>query len=194
MAAVRPQLTYFAARLGVRNHAGLDADDLLQEGLIAAIASRRTWRADGGASLVTHAERRGRGGMLDAIRAAARHCQRKDGRLYRIAAVSTFTALEGRRSGGLRKRGDFAAGIPARDDDRHPSRAAFVRAMGVLPAGQPGARDAATLYFADGLPMKAIGRVLGMSESRVSQLVASLIEDIRANRTEREAAELLGVS
>jgi RNA polymerase sigma factor for flagellar operon FliA len=52
-----------------------------------------------------------------------------------------------------------------------------------------GARErfALTLYFRDGLAMKAIGRAAGCSESRISQMISAAIGEIRASLEGRPA-------
>lgn len=193
--ALRKQAERIAGRVA-GGCGGLDADDLFQEGLMAALGAAKKWRADGGASLKEHCLTRGVGEMRDAVRRASRNCRRKGGRLYQIARVVPISVLVRATNRDLEfeGRGFADPGLPARPEPPAPSRSRFARALRKLPPGQPGARDAALMYFADDMTMKEIGRALGLGESRVSQLIGSFLKQTESERAYADVAEVLGVS
>jgi DNA-directed RNA polymerase specialized sigma24 family protein len=183
--AVSPQLAHMAGRLGGRNSGGLDADDLMQEGLIAALGSRATWAADGGASLPTHAVNRGRGAIIDAIRRAARHCSRSSGRLVRLANVCAVSCL--------------TAPPNVRPDWWHPSARPDVpdeleQAARVLFAGHAAVVAAVLSHVRDGERMDSAAAGMGVKRQTVYARTNRAYRRVRATYTRHQAAELLGVS
>jgi len=176
--AVRPRLYPWSRMLARRSSGGLlDADDLYQEALIAALDARRTWRPDGGASLVTHAANRGRGAMVDALRKAARHCRRdaKTGVTVRRVKVQQLSVACKSESANEHLRWEPTAP----EEVPPPSRAGFVRGLKALRCGSPAVRDAVALFYADQAGIEAVCERLNMGVSMAWKLIGRFQAEVR---------------
>ncbi len=187
-----PAFTKVARRLSGRSQGLgddlLDADDLLQEGLIAAISARPRWRPDGGRSERDFCFQRGYGAMLDAKRQGAsalfyHSCRKHFTR--RIAAVVRLSRLPAA----------MQEDIADRVEPEKPSRAEFVRAVRRLMRGcDVRAAEVAVAQHADGRTCEQIAAGVGVSHSRLFTLMRDAMELVREKYTRHEAAELLGLS
>jgi len=197
--AVRPQLEAWA-KLVARRAAGqsvLDADDLLQEALLAAVASRATWREDGGASLTTHALNRGRGEVIDALRRSARDCRRnqRQGGTYRIARVRHLSAVAALLETSQRPADETSRWEPEAPPEQPPfSRAEFVKTLRRLTGILPRDRDVLARRFADDMPVSSLTGEFNLSEARLFAIVTNACTRIANCRQRHEVAELLGLS
>lgn len=188
----------YARRLG--RESPHTADDLAAEAVAAALAALPRYDPAGGANPVTFLSRRMAGEVVDAVRRCGRlvHHPRTAGGEPAV----TLSITEGMRRRN-RKGKEYADGYQGADDydpaarpeaeppSRYEFRMAIRRAFSRV--GDQ-AEDAVVLYFGDGLTMREIAGVLGLSESRVSQLVTRAIQTIHERRVSYPvAAERLGV-
>jgi RNA polymerase sigma factor for flagellar operon FliA len=74
---------------------------------------------------------------------------------------------------------------PAHGPDNADAMSRLLRGLG------PKEQLAVKLYFGQDMPMKEVGHALGLSESRVSQILSNLMCQFRARFTYEQAAELL---
>lgn len=167
------------ARTVARRNACRDCtDDLFQEGMIAALAVATRWRPDGGAQYWWLAVPRVHGAMIDYLRS-------RGGRYRRPVRIP---------GGGQRSRSvvampkAVAAGLVARadapPDDRPAEVAAILVRLGPHLSGRD--RQVLALLYGAGLRQVDIGERLGLSESRVGQIVAAAVADLRRRVTARE--------
>lgn len=188
-------LWQYAHRLA-NNPGDLDADDLYQEGAIAALAAAERFDPTRGAKPETYCLRRGRGAMLDAARQYD-ECTRRDKHTSKCVVIATRIPLDAARTPYQRNLVEVAAPEPAdrttvEDFARH-----LRRVCGVGGVSERAAR-AAALYFAEDVPMSEVARREGYSESRASQIVGRVLaelQDAAATNgwTAADLAELLNV-
>lgn len=180
----------------------LDEDDLYQEAAIGAMDAATRFDPAHGVHPSTFTARRAVGAMVDANRRSDRTYRRSlAGGPEKIAVVvpmSSVLRLASASPSGTRWLRDRIE--PAvMDDPRPTTRVEFrrlVRGLGVsLTAVQ---MDALTLVFVEGMTQAAAAAVLGVGESRVSQLIAQVVVLIRERVAEEgwtpgDVAELLCV-
>lgn len=166
-------LRWHAARLargGQWDH-GLDADDLFQEACLAVVEALQRFDPSMGAKLSTFIQRRAFGAMVDAIRSANETHSRT---LGRVASKVHMSALDRRR---LR-------------DDWHPAHTDPTPAVGdfvedfrrharkVFGANRREEVEIITQLHANGRTIAAIGVGIGVTESRVSQIVTRVMREM----------------
>jgi len=193
-----PLVKYVAGRLRTRLPDSVDYGDLVSDGIIGLMEAIDRFDPDRGLTFQTFAVPRIRGAMVDALRAldwvprsvrekvrqveqAQRVLEARLGRipddpeiaaelgitvpalraLYAKVAFTSVGTLE-----DLELADDLAAAATHEIEDDQ-AKAALLRVVGELPE-----RDQIliALYYFEGLTLSEIGRVLGVSESRVSQL------------------------
>ncbi len=201
-----PLVKRIAYHLMSRLPPSVQADDLIQAGMIGLLEAARNYDANQGASFETYAGIRVRGAMLDEIRKAdwaPRSVHRKarqlaavvseienrtgrDARDHEVAEELGITLREYHKmlqdASGYRvlsfddmtSEGD---GISAGISDHLPGpqeniqKADFKRSLAKAIAGLPERESMViTLYYDEELNLREIGSVLGVSESRVSQI------------------------
>jgi len=181
---INPMVWYFARRIA-RGYRRLrvDAEDLYQEGILAAFQIAASYDP-AEAKPVTFAQQRVRGAMIDFIRTKAdelgrRHC-REVGRGEVRMTVST--------TGQVWADGVLQCSGPEVADDRAAEFRAAVRGLnaGLVPSEL----DTLTDYYVSDRLMKDIASARGLSESRVSQWHAQMIEKLRAAAAEQGWTEL----
>lgn len=171
-------------------------DDRRQDGMIGLIDAARDYDPTRGATFATFATMKIRSAMIDAERAGA-------GALIRVPrlAWAKMTAKERRASQPhVRfrwRRSDTAGGAdgpwgrdddvidPAAPIDDEPYDAEMIR-LGLDRLGGKMA-EAMRLHYWQGLSMREVGRRLGVSESRVSQMHSAAIERLREQTFARRA-------
>jgi len=205
-----PLVKQIALHLAGRLPPSVDLDDLMQIGLIGLLQARESYDASQGASFQTYAGIRIKGAMLDELRNSdwlprsvqanfrkvARAIETATSRVGRtatdtevaaelglsLAEYHTLTAdLARARMGRL---DDQSEALPA-DEFADPFQqageagfsAALAQAVTALPEKE---RLMMSLYYGDELNLKEIGQVLGVSESRVSQLHGQALARVRA--------------
>jgi RNA polymerase sigma factor for flagellar operon FliA len=193
-----PLVKYVAGRLRSQLPESVDYGDLVSDGIIGLMEAIDRFDPDRGLTFQTFAVPRIRGAMVDALRAldwvprsvrekvrqveeAQRRLEVRLGRipddeeiaaeldlavpalrdLYAKVAFTSVGTLE-----DLELADDLSAAATHEIEDDQ-AKAALLRVVGELPV-----RDQVliALYYFEGLTLAEIGRVLGVSESRVSQL------------------------
>jgi RNA polymerase sigma factor for flagellar operon FliA len=188
----------------------VEVDDLIQAGMIGLLEAASQYHADRGASFETFAGIRIRGAMLDSLRAmdwtprsvhrkardlskAIREVENATGaeasaasvaehmgitldeyhQIVQDAASSQLTSLD-------EIEGQEPVGVEL-DPSRTVSDVKFKQALIETIDGLPEREKLVmSLYYQDGLNLKEIGLVLGVTESRVSQLHGQAISRLKA--------------
>jgi len=200
-----------AGHLLGRLPASVQADDLIQAGLIGLLEAARNYDASQGASFETYAGIRIRGAMLDEIRRnnwaprsvyrksrqvaeAIRRVEHRLGRdaadaevarelglslndyheLLRQAAGHSLFSLEEVGEADMEARG---TGSPLERLQREDFRRALAQAIETLPKRE---RLVLSLYYDEELNLREIGAVLGVSESRISQIHSQAVLRLQA--------------
>lgn len=193
-----PLVKYVAGRLRTRLPGSVDYNDLVSDGIIGLMEAIDRFDPDRGLTFQTFAVPRIRGAMVDALRAldwvprsvrdrirqVEQAQQTLEARLGRIPEDPEIAAELGITVAALRElyaRASFTrigsledldladdlstTGTHAIEDDE--AKAALLRVVRELPERD---RVIIALYYFEGFTLAEIGRVLGVSESRVSQL------------------------
>lgn len=193
-----PLVKYVAGRLRSRLPESVDYGDLVSDGIIGLMEAIDRFDPDRGLTFQTFAVPRIRGAMVDALRALdwvprsvrekvrqVEEAQRRlEGRLGRIpddeeiaaeldmtvpALRDLYTKVAFTSVGTLEdlELADDLSAAATHEIEDDQAKAALLRVVGELPE-----RDQVliALYYFEGLTLAEIGRVLGVSESRVSQL------------------------
>ncbi|CAK0751739.1 RNA polymerase, sigma 28 (sigma F) factor [Gammaproteobacteria bacterium] len=211
-----PLVKRIAYHLLSRLPPSVQADDLIQAGMIGLLEASRNYDPTQKASFETYAGIRIRGSMLDEIRRsdwAPRSVHRKarevadaihwvesrTGRDARDQEVAEFLAIPldeyhqilqdasghrllsledmvGNEDGALPELPDHSAG-PLEQLEENNFRAALVEAINHLPERE---RLVMSLYYDDELNLREIGVILGVTESRVSQIHSQAMLRLRA--------------
>lgn len=188
----------------------VEVDDLIQAGMLGLLEAASQYSADRGASFETFAGIRIRGAMLDSLRAmdwTPRSVHRKARDLAKaIREIENQTGAEASASAIAQHMGislddyhqivqdaascqlasideletDEPAGVeldPLRAVSDTHFKKALVATIDSLPERE---KLVMSLYYQDGLNLKEIGLVLGVTESRVSQLHGQAISRLKA--------------
>ncbi len=203
-----PLVKRIAHQLAVKLPSHIEIDDLIQVGLIGLLKAAEDWQRDSGAVFSTYATIRIRGAMLDELRSRdwlPRGVQRDLGRVasaieraeQRLGAAPGEKDIAAELSMPVEEYRALAAELACArigqldDDVDHPAegsepidalldggqRGALVEAIKNLPEREG---MMLSLYYSDGLNLKEIGLVLGVSESRVSQIHGQAVARLRA--------------
>lgn len=159
-----PMIRRLAERIASQHQwaqALIDADDLEQEGLMAAYQVAARFEKERNIQFNTVAYARISGAMIDAIRAAFGLRKKNHLVAYQISSLV------------LDRQALSEYEPPIDDTDEYESAADEVLA----PYLSQRDREIVRLYFLEDLTMKAIGRRLGLSESRVCQIVNGVLEE-----------------
>ncbi len=210
-----PLVKYVAGRLRTRLPDSVDYNDLVSDGIVALMGTIDRFDPGRGLTFQTFAVPRIRGAMVDALRALdwvprsvrdrvrqVEEAQRVlEARLGRVPedpeiaeelgiAVATLRELYAKAS--LRSLGslddldlaDELSAAATQEIEDEEAKAVLLRVVGELPE-----RDQViiALYYFEGLTLAEIGRVLGVSESRVSQLHSRATMVLRAKLAAAEA-------
>ena len=206
-----PLVKRIAQQLLVRLPAHIEMDDLIQVGLIGLLKAADDHQQDSGAAFSTYATIRIRGAMLDELRSRdwlPRSVQRDLGRVaaaieqveQRVGRAATdqeiANALEMDLEDYQQLSGELACArigqldevdVPTEDDATSEMvfdvarREALVAAIEGLPEKEG---LMLSLYYTEGLNLKEIGLVLGVSESRVSQIHGQAVARLRSRLTD----------
>ncbi len=211
-----PLVKRIAYHLMSRLPASVQADDLIQAGMIGLLEAARNYDASQGASFETYAGIRVRGAMLDEIRKgdwvprsvhrkarqmaeAVREIEHKHGRDARDHEIAEAMELDlndyykvlqdvsGHRVLSFEDVGvdEDAMSILAADKSTSPDegllREDFKRCLAEGISGLPEReRLVLTLYYDEELNLREIGAVIGVSESRVSQIHSQALIRLKA--------------
>ena len=191
----------------------IELDDLLQVGLLGLLQAKESYDSSHGASFGTYAAIRIKGAMLDEVRRndwAPRSVQQKmrhvslaikelEASLGRPAsdaeiAESMGMTLEEYHDVSRELVGSRLTSLDEMEeqfegDDFDPSsyledegfRDKLQKTIGALPETE---MLMMSLYYGDGLNLKEVGEVLGVSESRVSQIHGQALARVRSNLSE----------
>ncbi len=198
---------HILGRLVAELPAGVDEENLMSAGTLGLIEAANSFDPARGVAFKTFAYRRIRGAILDELRRNCPLPQRVLENLSlvraailvlpRPASVESLAehtgltvdqveeALEGARLTAQRSWGDRDGGssVSGREPERPDAqmedeerRKQLTEALERLPERQ---RLIVTLYYLEDLRLKEIGAVLGLSESRVSRLLAGAMHTLR---------------
>ena len=202
-----PLVKRLASQLAVKLPSHIEIEDLIQVGLIGLLKAVEDYQSDSGAVFSTYATIRIRGAMLDELRGRdwlPRSVQRDLGRV--AAAIDKVEQRLGRPASekeiadelGMNLEdyrvlsGELAcarisqldeAELPPGDDEpaeqvaEETRRTALANAITTLPEKEG---LMLSLYYSDGLNLKEIGLVLGVSESRVSQIHGQAVARLKS--------------
>lgn len=196
---------YWSARLPP----SIELDDLMQVGLMGLIQAGESYDMSKGASFATYASIRVKGAMLDEVRRydwVPRSLQQK--MKQASEAINQVEARTGRAAGdrevadelGLsleqyqKMSSEFtscriasldATEMEGEDEDANPAASvedagfkhALVDAIHLLPEKE---QMMMSLYYSDELNLKEIGAIMGVSESRVSQIHGQALVRLRS--------------
>ena len=196
-----------ASQLAQKLPSHIEIDDLIQVGLIGLLKAVDDYQSDSGAVFSTYATIRIRGAMLDELRgrdwlprsvqrdlgrvaAAIERCEQRLGRpagekeiAHELGmSVEEYRKLAGELACARITQLDEAELPPGADepDDQFfdaAKREALVAAIDILPEKEG---LMLSLYYTEGLNLREIGLVLGVSESRVSQIHGQAVARLRA--------------
>lgn len=204
-----PLVKKIGLRLAAKLPAEIELDDLMQVGLIGLLRARESYDASQGASFATYAGIRIKGAMLDEIRThdwlprsvqsqlrrVSEAIDRADARLGRPAQDADIAAeLDMPLNDYQQLSGQLACARMTHIEDSVEAETAANTASPFEAVGAEGFREALaesvsqlpekerlmmSLYYAESLNLKEIGAVLGVSESRVSQLHGQALARLR---------------
>ena len=202
-----PLVKRLASQLAVKLPSHIEIEDLIQVGLIGLLKAVEDYQSDSGAVFSTYATIRIRGAMLDELRGRdwlPRSVQRDLGRV--AAAIEKVEQRLGRPASEKEiadeldmnledyrvLAGELAcarisqldeAELPPGDDEpaeqvaEETRRAALADAITTLPEKEG---LMLSLYYSEGLNLKEIGLVMGVSESRVSQIHGQAVARLKS--------------
>lgn len=173
---------------------GMPYDECYASALAGLCEAAMQWRPDGGASFPTFAQRRVKGRILDDLRdwdyLSRKHRDEQPGHF-----VSSISGNAGRNylNGN---RGDIRVDELVLSPVRRLRRASrprmtdgptckptdqFSKILDHLPDREH--RMVFTLYYAEGMSMRQVGKAIGVGESRVSQIITAALPLLKAKLT-----------
>jgi len=163
---------FIAARIASSLPVHVELEDLVQTGTLGLIDAVRRYDPSKGIPFPAYARYRIRGSILDSLRALdwATRNQRKQ----RKASLSTRHETQDDLPAP-----DVACGENLHPDklyEAHEARELIRKALVVLPARH---RRVVLMYYSGDWSMRAIGRTLGVNESRVSQIHKSALDKMK---------------
>lgn len=168
-----PLVRRVVRQLARRLPSNVQRDDLVSAGVFGLIDSLRRNGGDGGAAFEWYARTRIRGAIFDELRAQDWLSRRARAAGDVAACFVSFEDVANDDESGLACGGDD----PSEAFESCSLRHALARALDQLPERE--GRVVVRYYF-EGAKLKDIGAELGVSEPRISQLLARAIERLRA--------------
>jgi len=190
---------FIAARMASSLPVQVELEDLIQTGTLGLIDAVRRYDPAKGIPFPAYARYRIRGAILDALRALdwATRSQRRQRKAMALAEAADGSPATGDRKlrffslgpvASLSSRHERQDEMPAPDfpcsEDLHPDRLYEAheahdlvrKALEVLPERH---RKVVLMYYSGDWSMRAIGRTLGVNESRVSQIHKSALDKMK---------------
>lgn len=166
-----------------------DADDLLQEGLIAALAARKRWRPEGGRCERDWCFIRGYGAMRDAKRKGSAALFFHGSRQHHATRIATSVYLS-------RLPPEVVEGVTSRQPaERRTTRAEFVRLVRkLIEDADPRLVDYLAAQHWEETTAEEVAARLGVSTSWLWVLQGRAVRKLKRRHTRSTAAELLGLS
>ena len=202
-----PLVKRLASQLAVKLPSHIEIEDLIQVGLIGLLKAVDDYQSDSGAVFSTYATIRIRGAMLDELRGRdwlPRSVQRDLGRVaaaiekveQRVGRPASekeiadeldmnledYRVLSGELACARISQLDEAELPPGNDEPaeqvaEETRRTALANAITTLPEKEG---LMLSLYYSEGLNLKEIGLVMGVSESRVSQIHGQAVARLKS--------------
>lgn len=180
-----PLVESIAKRLSARlpRHALCDASDLAAFGVLGLVHAIERFDPERGTAFASYARRRVHGEAVEGLRGLDHvpRCAREREESGRSQPLPRISSID--RAGVDGRRARFADLF---EDPRSCQGTRRVDANDALDARLRGLprkdRAALTLYFRDGLTMREIGRALGLSESRISQVINAALDVLAARK------------
>jgi RNA polymerase sigma factor for flagellar operon FliA len=174
--AYLPLVLRVVRQLARRLPANVQRDDLIAAGICGLVDSLRRNGGDGGAAFAWYARTRIRGAIFDELRA-------QDWLSRRARAATTpettasFVSFEDVAASDEEVRLGLAGCVdPSEAIEARSQQRALARALERLPERE---RTVVARYYFEGKRLKDIGAELGVSEPRISQLLARALERLR---------------
>lgn len=204
-----PLVKQIALRLAAKLPASVELDDLMQAGLIGLLQARDQYDPGRGASFATYAGIRIKGAMLDELRGSDWLPRSVQSNLRKVAeAVNSASLRHGRAATDAEiaaelslslmeyhsLAGELACARMTQLDEQAEALPAAVDHDPLAQLAEAGFRESLqqavralpekeqlmmSLYYSDGLNLKEIGLILGVSESRISQLHGQAIARLK---------------
>jgi RNA polymerase sigma factor for flagellar operon FliA len=168
--AYLPLVRRVVRQLARRLPSNVQRDDLLAAGVFGLVDSLRRNGGDGGAAFEWYARTRIRGAIFDELRAQDWLSRRARAGAGVAACFVSFEEVANDES-GLAGTDD-----PSEAFESRSLRRALARALKQLPERE---RTVVARYYFEGARLKDISAELGVSEPRISQILARAIERLR---------------
>jgi RNA polymerase sigma factor for flagellar operon FliA len=171
--AYLPLVLRVVRQLARRLPANVQRDDLVAAGICGLVDSLRRNGGDGGAAFAWYARTRIRGAIFDELRAQDWLSRRARASTETPASFVSFEEVTSTDEGRL---GLAASVDPSEDIEARSQQRALARALERLPERE---RTVVARYYFEGMKLKDIGAELGVSEPRISQLLARALDRLR---------------
>jgi RNA polymerase sigma factor FliA len=175
--AYLPLVLRVVRQLARRLPANVQRDDLIAAGICGLVDSLRRNGGDGGAAFAWYARTRIRGAIFDELRAQDWLSRRARAATVPGEAKASFVSFEEVASNDEEVRLGLAGCVdPSEMIEARSQQRALARALERLPERE---RTVVARYYFEGVKLKDIGAELGVSEPRISQLLARALERLR---------------
>lgn len=153
---------------------GMTFDDCYASALAGLCQAAMSWRADGGASFTTYSQHRMRGKILDDLRERD-YLSRNHRKSQPDHSVGSLSTPIHTGSGREKCVSDTLAAKPAENLD------GFASIVAKLSTREE--RVMFVLYYQEGMSMREVGEAVGVTQSRVSQVMGEATRRLRSNLT-----------
>jgi RNA polymerase sigma factor FliA len=194
--AYSPMVKFVAGRLGAGLPSHVEDADLISYGLVGLIGAIERFEPERGIKFETFAMTRIRGSIIDelrsldwvprSVRSRAREIEAAQGALLEIANSSVYALDElwtvsdssGDQVSLLDTIADDGSADPQEALDSSEVKDRLTEAIGSLPERE---QLVVALYYYENLTLREIGEVLGVTESRVSQLHTKAVMRLKSH-------------
>jgi RNA polymerase sigma factor for flagellar operon FliA len=164
-----PLVKYIADRMAIRLPHSMSKEDLTSAGIVGLYDALDKFDSEKGAKFQTYAEYRIKGAMLDELRKMG----------CRAQGISLLSLDEIMPDGAVPKFTNRTSDTPSPFDELKMRELKQVISKALLSISKK-EQLVVSLYYYDELTLKEIGRVLDLTESRVSQIHSKAIIKLRA--------------